>query len=265
MKLLQNARLRSKGRCKKFSVLLMETVGNGLTLSAYRVPCKSWNCPKCAKAKTAEISERAQHCFQGERVRFLTLTLKPRLTITEALVDINAGWNRLRLKITRKYGKIKYLKVLEAQRRTKMPHFHILVNRYIDRNWLIKAAQECGFGWHCDIRACRHEQVYNYVLKYLRKGISADDFLEALLETKGRRFGFSRGMIYYKTKANYNIIAWIKTNDRTSTSTLSFLYSFERTSIGKCYPLESQDEWERWFQPDPRQLLLAPPVEPALG
>ena len=131
--------------------------------------------------------------FEGHTVRLLTLTIPPQATIGDGLAVINAGFNRLMTRIRRRYPRIMYLKVLEFQKATQSPHFHLLVNRYIPQAWLAENAEQCGLGRICDIRATSPGGARQYVLKYLKKGFSDDEALEALLQRKGRRYSFSRG------------------------------------------------------------------------
>lgn len=257
--LAEIARLRAKKRCRKFSVLLMESLATGNTISVYRVPCKSWACVKCAKKKAMDISTRAEMAFGKETVRFISLTIRPAATIAAGLIAINQAWNRLRGKIVRRWGKVKYLKVLENQRKTKMPHFHILVNKWIDRDWLQQAAIESGFGWHVDIRIVKDRGVLCYVLKYLKKGIMDDDFFTALLSMNGRRFGFSRGMYPPSQSTKYGVRSFLKTQGHNATATWLFMCGYMVGGIEGYVPLESDDGWSRWFSQRKDALLLPAP------
>jgi len=112
----------------------------------------------------------------------------------QALIDIKRAWNRLRLSISRKFGKFKYCWTLEAQPGTGMPHMHVLLDRYVNQKWLSGTASHAGFGSICDIRKVKDNAVMGYVVKYTTKGLGSS-YLERLLkELRGRRVGFARGM-----------------------------------------------------------------------
>ena len=260
-KLIQ-ARSRAKDRCRSFSVQLMENLATGTRVAVYRVPCKSWSCPKCAKKKANELSYRANAHFTGHHLRFWTLTIKPQEDIPRALFSINQAWNRLRLKITRKYGKVKYFKVLEAQNTTNMPHFHVLVDKFIPWRWMKAAAMASGFGCHLWVKDVRDEHVIGYVLKYLRKGMKNDEFLNALLETRGRRFGFSRGCPQLPKKSPYTIQLFIKSWDAEAISSLLSLNWWHISKSSHFYPLIDTPNFTEFFFPHPQALLLAPPPPP---
>jgi hypothetical protein len=83
--------------------------------------------------------------------RFLTLTLDPKLVTGEPVKYLNRCWADFRIYLRREYGKsIKFIRVLEFQKTTKMPHFHVLVDRYISQSWVKERWQRCGGGMHVD-------------------------------------------------------------------------------------------------------------------
>ncbi len=146
--------------------------------------------------------------------------------------------------------------MMENQKNTKMPHFHVLVNRFIDRNWLQKAAVDSGFGWHVDIRIVKDRGVLCYVLKYLKKGLTDDDFFSALLACNGRRYGFSRHMHARSRLARFHIQSFLKTMGHDASSTWLFMCSWKIGGDDGYHPLEYDDGWSRWFSPNPDILLL---------
>lgn len=264
MSLAEQAIERAKRNCRSWSLILQDHCATGRRIALWRVPCNSWSCPKCAKKKSRSISEKARVNFQGDRLRLLTLTIRPQANLPGAITHINAAWNRLRLKITRKYGKVKYLRVMEAQRSTKMPHFHVLINKYLDFRWLSQVLVECGFGPIFDIRLVRNDQVYDYVLKYLRKGISDIQFLEALLACRGRRFGFSQGMVMIKADYPMRPIHLYKHASTPTDLALWTLRFFEISLSVGYYPLSVHDDFACYFSPSSVLLLPAPPASSSI-
>ena len=237
----------------------MEQLATGTRMAVYRVPCKSWNCPACGPKKANHLSHRANQAFKGHHLRFWTLTIKPQDNIPGALSHINKAWNRLRIKITRKYGKVKYFRVLEAQNRTNMPHFHILVDKFISWHWMRTAALAAGFGTHLYVKDVRDEHVIQYVLKYLRKGFKNEDFLEALLTTRGRRFGFSRGCPDTPSISGYIIRNFIKSYDMSAINALLTLNWWNISKSCHFYPLVDEPNFSEIFIPSSQPLLLAAP------
>lgn len=241
-------------------MLLMDSVSSGKSIALWRVPCKSWSCPKCAKRKSQAIAHKARINFQNERVRFLTLTIKPQGSIPEAILSVNRAWNLLRLKITRKVGKVKYLKVLEPQPSTKMPHFHVLLNKYVSATWLNYAVTSSGFGKIFKIKPVRDEHVFNYVLKYLHKGITDDDFLDALLLLKGRRFSFSQGLMPWSSDTSLHPVSIHETGNLNLLSCLLHLRWFDISISSGYYPLSINSNIVLFFKRSPLPLLPAPPI-----
>lgn len=253
---LEFARLRAKNRCRSFSALLQDSIATGEKLALWRLPCKSWSCPSCAKKKSRDLGNRAKESFKGLRLRFWTLTIKPQGDLPGAIFHINRAWNRLRGKIVRKYGKVKYFKVIEPQSRTKMPHFHILVDKFIDWNWMKGAAGSSGFGSHLWVEDVRDEHIYGYVIKYMRKSLNNDDFLEAMLDTRARRFGFSRCVLRLLSSNTFRPILLVKSVNVESIHTLLILL-WHRISISSgFYPLPSSPFFSSIFIPNPDVLLL---------
>lgn len=191
--LVEAAKARIAQKCRKCTACLGSDQGAKRVYRLLKLPCKSWVCSGCSRMKAAALGRKAMRGFEGQTVRLLTLTIEPQATIEQGLELINTGFNRLMTRIRRKYPRIMYLKVLEFQKKTQSPHFHLLVNRYIPQAWLAQNAAECGLGRICDIRATSPGGARQYVLKYLKKGFSDEEALEALLSRKGRRFSFSRG------------------------------------------------------------------------
>lgn len=228
----------------------MDCLATGTRLAAYRVPCKSWNCPDCAKEKARVLAKRALAVFEKERMRFLTLTVKPEGTTPQALLRTNQAFNRLRLKIVRKYGKVKYLKVLEFQRETKMPHFHVLLNKYVSAAWLAGAIQAAGFGKIFKIKDCPTREIFGYTLKYLSKGIPDDECGDALLRVNGRRYSFSRGCTLLAKPGSLHPFCMTKTQapDAATCLLLDMWYRF--LEQGGAYPVKTSSFYSEYFKPN---------------
>lgn len=251
---------RSKAHCRTWSLILQDHCATGRRIALWRVPCNSWGCERCAKKKVAALSHKARVNFQGSRLRFLTLTIRPMSSQTSAILHINAAWNRLRLKLNRKLGKVKYLKVMEPQPGTKMPHFHVLIDKYIPWHWMNQAVVEAGFGPIWNIKAIRSDQVYEYVLKYLRKGISDIAFLDALLQCRGRRFGFSQGMAMITADYPLHPVQLYQHEGTPADLALWTLRFYEIAKSVGYYPISCNEDFVCYFNPSSVPLLPAPPT-----
>lgn len=257
--LAKNARLRARTKCKKFSVLLMDSMATGIRMTGFRIPCKSWSCARCAKKKADDYGKRAEAGLIDSRVRLLTLTIKPQESLPGALRCVSRGWNRLNGKIKRKYGKYKYFKVIERQPGTGMPHFHLLIDIYIDKAWLVEAAVLSGFGQICDIREVKSHAVFHYVLKYLKKGINNDIFDSALLTLNTRRVSFSRDFCVPIRKKLSAVVCWFGRSSWASYNSAAFHLLYPDSNWHRAIPLVSSNTWVDWFLPQSHILRLAPP------
>lgn len=133
--------------------------------------------------------------------RLLTLTLNPRLVALPDEVNVfyehyeaQAGrgepcrcctcqkiqarsvqyirdcWAKLRVAFQRRYGHApKFIAVLEFQKRTGLAHLHIVVDRYLPREWVQERWVAVGGGPHVDIRPVEAHRVAAYLSKYLTK------------------------------------------------------------------------------------------------
>jgi hypothetical protein len=143
-----------------------------------RLSCKCWHCQYCGKRKAKRY--RMTIAKEAERLglsRLLTLTLDPKKTpAKDAVTEIKRVWARFRAQLRKRYGTApNYICVMEFQHETKMPHLHVLIDRYIEWAWCRKVWEQAGGGQHVDIRAGRKDskgfidlhRVAHYLSKYL--------------------------------------------------------------------------------------------------
>lgn len=180
--------------CKRFLVKGLTVEKGRIVYKEFYIPCKSWNCPICARNKAIKLGNTIKEGFRNEQVRFATLTMHRNRNLTEASLEIKSAWNRLRLAITRKFGAFKYVWVVEGHKKSGMPHLHILINTFIPIKWLSRTANRCGFGYIADIRAVRGERVFGYILKYLSKGMGSATLARIHSVKKLRRYSKSRSI-----------------------------------------------------------------------
>lgn len=179
--------------CVALTVQKIQLIDSQIFWRKYFLPCNSWGCPDCAKVKAHKVAVKSRKGFENCRVRFVTLTARKGLNISQMLKSLKEAWNRLRTELTRNGKKLKYFWCLEAGEKNHRPHLHILIDRYIPQKRLSRLAARSGFGSIVDIRAVKDSSVFNYVTKYLSKGIGSKTVEMALKRQNGRRYGTSRG------------------------------------------------------------------------
>lgn len=156
-----------------------------------RHDCKTWDCKFCGPRKAARyrIGIRNQ-AVDRELTRLLTLTLDPK-KIPAGVAPVrylNEAFRKFRVYLRRRLGVTpQFMRVLEWQKNGN-PHFHILIDHYVDKRWASHAWQAVGGGWAVDIRQVAIRRVAAYVSKYLSKDL-------LLSAPKGaRRVTCSRGI-----------------------------------------------------------------------
>ena len=142
----------------------------------------------------------------------LTLTLDSKGLSDNDLKDggiayIRDAWRKLRVYLTRKYGKgIEFIAVVELQKR-KVAHLHILVDRFLPHDWVRDAWIAVGGGRIVDIRWVDIHRVSSYLAKYVSK-----DFMQGL-PGRVRRYSVSRGIkLWSRVKSGWSVVSeplWI--------------------------------------------------------
>jgi hypothetical protein len=136
----------------------------------HRVNCKCWSCSYCAPRKAKRIKHAIRATAEKLQLRrFLTLTLDPAKIEGDPVRYLNQTFAKLRVYLQREYQCApQYIRVLEFQKNGN-PHFHILIDRYIDLEWIRRAWVAVGGGFMVDIRLVDVHRVSRYLSKYLTK------------------------------------------------------------------------------------------------
>lgn len=186
--------------CHKFTIRQIGSENGKLAFRELFIPCGSWECAECGPAKARFMAIKARKGFEGREVRFATLTAAGHGSRVEQMKSLKAAWNRLRTNLTRDGNALKYCWVLECGHTGGRPHLHILLDRFIPQRRLSYLAVRAGFGKIVDIRLCRGSGAFNYVTKYLSKGLGSVTAKLDLKKARGRRVSFSRKFILREEK-----------------------------------------------------------------
>ncbi len=136
-----------------------------------RIGCKCWNCSGCGPRRAAMYAIRVRQA--AERLKLttlLTLTLDPaKLHGEESTKYINEVFADFRVYLRRKLGHApQYIRVLEYQKNGNA-HLHILLNCYLEQDWISDTWSQLGGGRIVDIRRVDMHRVSRYLSKYLTK------------------------------------------------------------------------------------------------
>ena len=183
----RNKALGRNKHCGRFTV--RGKAPNSPEMRFLRVNCKCWNCSRCAPKKAKRLKHAIRAKAEAMQLRrFLTLTLDPKKIEGDPVRYLNATFAKLRVYLKREYGVAPdFIRVLEFQENGN-PHFHILIDRYIDLEWIRKAWVAVGGGFMVDIRLVDVHRVSRYLSKYLTKEL----LMSAPL--RSRRVTTSRGI-----------------------------------------------------------------------
>ena len=173
--------------CGRFSIRGRDEKTGSTTFR--RVNCKCWDCPYCGPRKAKRYKHSIRDTAETLKLRrFVSLTLDPKKIEGDAVLYLNGVFAKLRTYLKRQYGVAPtYIRVLEFQKNGN-PHFHLLIDRYVRREWLKEAWQSVGGGEQVDIRHIDVHRISRYLSKYLTKEL----FLSA--PTRCRRVTTSRGI-----------------------------------------------------------------------
>jgi hypothetical protein len=132
---------------------------------------------------------------QNQLCRFLTLTLNPRScpatdsVATDSVAYVKNCWAKFRTYLKRRYQTpLSFIAVVELQQ-SGYAHLHVLVDRFIEQNWIAEAWQAVGGGRIVDIRYVDIHRIAPYMSKYLTK-----DLLLAPFKPRQRRYSTSRNI-----------------------------------------------------------------------
>jgi hypothetical protein len=186
----RNKELGRGKHCGQFTV--RGQAPNSQETHFHRVNCKCWNCCYCAPRKAKRIKHAIRVIAEALQLRrFLTLTLDPAKIVGDPVRYLNVVFAKLRVYLHREYGVApQYIRILEFQKNGN-PHFHILIDRYIAREWIQAAWVAVGGGWMVDIRYVDVHRVSRYLSKYLTKEL----LMSAPL--RSRRVTTSRGIVLF--------------------------------------------------------------------
>ena len=153
--------------------------------------CKAWRCNYCGPKKAEKLKKAISRVAEEKGLtRFLTLTLDPKFLSETDLQDggiayIRRSWSKLRIYLKREHGRsIDFISIVELQKRG-VAHLHILVDRYLPKQWVKNAWVAVGGGRIVDIRFVDVHRVSAYLLNILPK-ILFSVFRRASVVTQSR-------------------------------------------------------------------------------
>jgi hypothetical protein len=203
---IQINRNRELGRgkyCGRFTV--RGQVPNSSETRFHRVNCKCWACSYCGPRRANRYKHAIRATAEARGLqRFLTLTLDPAKIDGDPVRYLNRIFGMFRMSLKRRFRAApQYIRILEFQKNGN-PHFHILIDRYIERDWIQASWEAVGGGRMVDIRYVDVHRVSRYLSKYLTKEL----LLSAPL--RSRRVTTSRGLHLFEKVAQETVWTLIR-------------------------------------------------------
>ena len=135
-----------------------------------RLRCKRWDCPTCCRKKGAKICRRFKESgLDTVLTRLLTLpfALSGDRDWETAMRESGVILNRFLTRLRSTFPRLRYFWTREVGKKSNMVHFHVLVDRYLPKPFLIAAWRAAGGGSVVDIGVVRSSA--KYAFKYLTK------------------------------------------------------------------------------------------------
>ena len=191
----------SQSRCGSHFVVLRKKLGSSFLFGFFPVLCKSWACEYCRKLKASLIRNYVKENFKEEDLWMLTFTLFHSGDEAFSWKKIAKGWNLFRTYATKLHGKFSYLRIIEPHKKSGYPHMHVLVNKFVCDQAVLKKLVRWGFGWNFESQRISQKSALGYVTKYLTKGWDNVDAEELRQATKARIVSVSRDLppLFFKT------------------------------------------------------------------
>lgn len=167
--------------------------------------CKTWGCGYCGPRKLKRVRGGIIQLATAEGLtRMLTLTLPGgdfNLKGKGSREYLFKVWSKFRVYLKRKYGtSIKYIWITELQKRG-VYHLHVLVDRFIEFEWIKKVWVSLGGGSFVNIKFVDIHRVASYLSKYMTKD---------MLIMEGRRYGTSKGLALFVKSACQGVWKFIR-------------------------------------------------------
>lgn len=188
--------------CGMYKSAKMRVTGNQLLEVIFsKIPCNSWCCPVCSVRKALRLKYWLREIIELNNLdRFITLTLDPKKIPVEYQNDTHryitklfnhfltvlrrkkypywmASQNRyFYFDLSKATEKLKYVWVIEFQKKTHNAHMHILTNQYLPAVVIRKIWEDIGGGTQMRLeKVISTKGISNYITDYLVKGIKDTD------------------------------------------------------------------------------------------
>jgi len=195
------------GKCGHTHMTLQKTVGNRTHKTITTYQCKSWSCTACRKKKSLIVRKYIEKHFASKQLYMWTLTFDHKDTAEETWNLLGERWNRFRTYAKLMCGDFNYIRIVEPHKNGGYPHFHILIDKYLDISKATKHLVSQGFGWNCHCKRISTDGARGYVTKYLTKKWESDDaeYLRKKTNSRILSVGRATGAVFSR-KSDWTLV-----------------------------------------------------------
>lgn len=154
--------------CNQGGLLFKQANSHGYA-AAVQLPCKSWNCPICGPKKGKQVWKRLKDApVVLDRMITLPFAIGQHhgRTWEEAIAESGKTLNSFLTSMRRACSGLKYFWVREIGKKSKMVHFHVLIDRYVPQSVISRLWERAGGGSVVDIRKGKPDYLFKYMVKF---------------------------------------------------------------------------------------------------
>lgn len=157
-----------------------------------RCTCGSRFCESCQWKKRNELLRKLKTLRQWRHIIALTFTFPADgPDPLEHPSWYSSKWNLFMTKLRQELGHFKFFRVVELTKQG-IPHYHVLVNRFIPKYRITEIMKSIGLGGINYIQLVDQQHIFRYVTKYVTKGTQAENSTAYFFYmTRMRQFSYS--------------------------------------------------------------------------
>lgn len=202
-------------RCGKDFVVIEQQYQNRKYLVPIRCTCGSRFCESCQWKKRNELLRKLKTLRQWRHIIALTFTFPADgPDPLEHPSWYSKKWNLFMTKLRQELGHFKFFRVVELTKQG-IPHYHVLVNRFIPKYRITEIMKSIGLGGINYIQLVDQQHIFRYVTKYVTKGTQAENSTAYFFYmTRMRQFSYSPHLfLVLDKKKNYHFFGFYRCED----------------------------------------------------
>lgn len=171
---LQHHVTRSVGKCRQSTLVVKQRTATSVRCFLLHPPCRSYLCQHCRRDRYLDWRNRLANSLLADTYKMWTLSARKQDYVgPDGIIRICKQFDAVWREIRKRYGRLEYFRVVEIGAGGNV-HFHILLEAFIDFNFLNNVWQRVTSGSHTQYILVPKSRVMRYVTKYLTKSSSSN-------------------------------------------------------------------------------------------